>query len=325
MFDHGEMMPSEKSTPSKKSKSRMKKRSLRGAIGQSILKHFFQPGPLIVTAFVMALFVLIPFLPHLLPDLSAQAEYQFEMEQIQINAPNDWVPASLLDDVLREADLPATVSILERDLCRRVALAFESNPWVESVESVSITGKPGLQAVIHFRQPVAFVETPRGLYAVDHKGVLLPPQDFAISETDRLPRINNIRSQPTEIGKPWNDPIVISAAQLAVHLVPDGDMDQYWTRFGLAQILAPTITREGDEPIRLEELNFELSMNDGSHIVWGHPPGGDSLEPTIEQKLERMEYLANSDRLDASGGPYRIDIRLFDSISLEPMNNRSMR
>lgn len=287
--------------------------------GSSRLRRwFFRPGTLIAASFLASLIVLAPFIPHLLPRLSEQPEYQLSLDQIQVNVPPDWVPSTLTEEVLKGAPLPATVSVLDGDLCRRIGTAFESHPWVAEVRSVQLTGEPAIRVVLEYRVPIAFVETPRGFYPVDVHGVLLPPVDFSLNDTDRLPRIQGVNSVPSGIaGMVWQDVVVRSAARLAAILAPDQDMNRYWRRFGLRAIVAPPVDPATVSP---RELTFELVTDGGSRIIWGKPPGADDLEPTAEQKIGRLEqYLSRFGDFDSPDGPYRIDIRLFDAISLEPL------
>ncbi len=279
---------------------------------------FFRPTPLIITAFLISVVVLVPYLPHLLPDLAGLEEYQFEMEQIEVNEPHGWVPTHLVDDILIQSDLPQQVSLLQPGLCRDVAVVFSKNPWVRSVQSVRLTQKPAVRAHLEYRQPVALVETSEGMLPVDIEGVLLPASDFTVDDIDRLPHITNVPSAPEgSVGQPWGGILVASGAKIAAALTPQHNMKKYWNRFELTSVVVPTVS---DGVVTADELTFELATSGGSRVVWGKPPGADDLEPTVEQKIGRMEqYLTRYGKFDEPDGPYRIDIRLFDAISLIPL------
>jgi hypothetical protein len=314
-----------KVTPAnKKSKpkpgNREKPVSDESARGAALLLWFFRPGRLIAAAFVASAIVLSPYVPYLLPDLTSHSEYQFPLDQVQVNPPHRWVPATLLDEVLEQSGLPRSVSLLEGDVARDVAAAFAAHPWVRRVESVRITNEPGMRIVMEYRTPVAFVRTQHGFYPVDEEAILLPPVDFSLSDTRRLPVIRNVATLPRgEAGHRWEDTVVLSAARLAAVLAPEQDMDRYWRRFKLTAIVAPDIEAE---TAAMENLTFELETEGGSRIVWGRPPGADQLEPTVEQKLGRLEqYFSRFGDFNAPNGPYRIDIRLFDAISLQPLES----
>ena len=310
-----------KSKQSKKAKQSKPSKQTVPSVGVRFRNWFFRPAILIVASFLAGVIVLAPFIPYLLPDLSGLPEYQFSMEEIQVNAPNEWIPPTLLDDVLQESRLPATVSLLERDLCRQVAVAFAAHPWVRNVESVHVTGDPALWAVIDYRRPVAFIESEQGLFPVDQDGVLLPSADFSISDMDRLPHITNVQTTPHEVGEPWGDVVVASAAVLAEALCPQGDLDRFWHRYGLQSIIVPNAPQEdaNDAPLSPGDLTFELNTTNGNRIVWGNPPGADELEQTVEQKLERLEFLSQVGELRRPDGPFRIDIRPFEEITYQPL------
>lgn len=281
---------------------------------------FFRPTPLIVTAITISIVVMLPYLPHLLPDLTQLDEYQFEMSQLELNRPSGWVPETVFEDVLEEARLPQRVSLLQPHLCHDIAKSFDQHPWVKEAKLVQLTGVSRIQVLLEYRLPVAFVRTGEGLFPVDIEGTVLPAADFTIDDVNRLPHILEVQSMPQgTAGEPWGDVVVEAAAKIAAALTPDQDMERYWNRFELVGIVAPELTDVLPGP---EEMRFELSTVGGSRIIWGKPPGVDDLEPSVEQKIGRMEqYLSRFGKFDEPNGPYRIDIRLFDAISLEPLNS----
>lgn len=290
----------------------------------AVRSWFFRPAPLIVTAFLTCIGVLVPYIPHLLPDLTQLDEYQFELDRVAVNPPHDWVPGDFIDDVLLQSGLPQKVSLLQTGLCGEVARAFAQHPWIQEAKQVRLTSDRSIQAHLVYRCPVAFVETKEGLLPIDLDGVLLPAADFALEDIDRLPHILNVSSLPkNSIGEPWGDIVVLSAAKIAAALTPNQNLEKYWNRFELIGIVAPEVTTVLPTS---DDLKFELATRGGSRIIWGKPPGADDLEPTVEQKIGRMEqYLSRFGKFDEPNGPYRIDIRLFDSISLEPLQMRQYR
>ncbi|WP_437203199.1 cell division protein FtsQ/DivIB [Planctomicrobium sp. SH664] len=287
----------------------------------SFLRNWlFRPGTLIIAAFFTAIVVLVPYLPWLLPNLVEQPEYQFTLDRIEINAPTAWVPSTIAEQVREGANLPETVSLLEPRLCQEVAEAWSKHPWIQSVKSVQITNAPGLRIEVEYRQPVAFVATDKGLYPVDREGILLPPSDFKIGETGRLPLIRGITTQPqSAAGFPWGDNAVRAGAQLAAILAPEQDLEKYWNRFHCKAILVSAANRFATP----EQLNLEIETVGGSRIIWGRPPGADALEPTVDQKLLRLQQcLSRIGSFETPGRPYRVDIRQFDAIGLEPIQGQ---
>jgi hypothetical protein len=123
-------------------------------------------------------------------------------------------------------------------------------------------------------------------------------------------------------GQNWGDAVVAAAARLASVLAPEQNLEPHWKRFGFVAILAPSAETKTSGP---ESLTFEILTRGGSRIVWGKAPGADALEPNIEQKLARLDYLLRFGALDGAQGPRRVDIRLFDGISLQPLNAARVR
>ena len=288
-----------------------------------VRRQVFRPVPLMVSAVIVTAIVLAPYLPWLIPQLENRPEYQFDMADLEITPPHRWVPRTILDEVLEKEGLPETVSLLDEDLCRRVATAWERHPWIEQVKSVRITRDRTLRADLAYRVPVAFVEVPNGLYPIDSHGVLLPPVDFSMSDANRLPHLRGVQTQPAgAAGTAWGDPVVEAAAELAALLAPEQNLETYWHRYGLTAILAP---QNLSQPVREEALVFEILTRDGSRIIWGRPPGFDSLEQPPREKLARLELLHSLGKLNSADGPQWIDIRYFEDISLEPMQRRVLR
>jgi len=282
-----------------------------------MLVWWVRPSRSIPLAAAIFVFFVVPVLGSLLPKLEDREEYQFPVSAVEVNEPHAWAPKTLLSDVFVDDGFPETVSLLDPELAKRVAQAFEKNPWVERVNSVTISGQPAIRTIVTYRQPVALIRLGDQHLPIDRNGVLLPAEDFSISDQERLPIIENVQTKPDRPGKRWPDGVVVAAAQLATQLCPDQNMDPYWRTFQLRSIIAPS-RGDQDVPLPMEEIRFELATTNGSRIVWGRPPGADHLEPTVEQKIGRLrQYLTRFGSFDKPDGPYRIDIRLFDAIALE--------
>lgn len=256
---------------------------------------------------------LYPSLRAWLPDLDSQPEYRFRTSDLRTNAPHRWVPANLTERVLSDAGVPEEVSLLDESLAPRIAAAFAAQPWVAGVETVRISRHHGIEVRLTYRVPVLMVETQGGggMYPVDRDGILLPPADFTPDDIAEFPKLRGIESPPTGgSGSAWGNPVVLAGARLAEVLTPDGDLERYWRRFQLSAI----------EPAQEEAgvpVTFELATAAGSRIIWGRPPGEDELEPSVEQKLGRLEsYFAGQGGSDSPQSRRRIDIRHFDAIEV---------
>lgn len=279
-----------------------------------VRKTLFQPRVLIALALAMAALVLGPSLRDWLPVLDDLPEYRFAMERTRVTAPHRWAPRDLVRQLVEDDKLPPEVSLLQGGLAEEVASALAGHPWVKQVVAVRVS-RSGVTAELEYRIPVLMVEARAGMYPVDRDGTLLPPLDFAASDVRRFPVVRNIRTLPAgPAGASWGDPVVLGAARLADVLAPDQDLSLYWERFQLESIEAPQRTTA---EVALQDLCFELLTRGKSRIVWGRPPGADDLEPTVAQKLGRLEsYLSSHGSFESPRGPNRIDIRQFDTIEV---------
>ena len=282
-----------------------------------------RPRVLFALAAVLFLAVLAPYAPQMVPDLRQDPAYRFDARGVVIPPGPKWVPADLVEKSL-ETEQDPLLTLLEPDLPREVAGRLQRHPWVAGVSRVAARRDGTIQVDMTYRTPVAMVDTPKGSYPVDAEGVLLPPADFTPQDADLFPHVENVRTDPPALpGTAWNDPVVRGGAKIAARLVPDGDHERYWKRFGLARIVGPANIHPS---AGIDEISFEIVTVSGSTIAWGKAPGSDALEPTVEQKIGRLQhYLTTYGGFDKPQGPYRIDIRGFDAISLYPLDGQLYR
>lgn len=287
-----------------------------------IAKAIFRPRQLALVALTICLPFAGPLLQRWLPDLSGEGDYRFEVSQIAINEPPHWVPHNLVEQVVLRAKLPPSVSLLDESLTERIALAFAGHPWVAEVVQVRKSSFPARVDVrLKYREPVALVEKRTGFYPVNEEGILLPPEDFSLAETAGYLKITGVRSSPfSEPGKPWNDPLVESAARLASVLKHD------WKSLDLKAIEVPP---RSESEIDLETAIFSLISRGGSKIVWGKAPDLASSEELDDRgKLEQLRrYFADYGNFELPSGPYEIDIRYDNQISRQklPLSREARR
>jgi len=279
-----------------------------------IARQLYRPVTLGTAAIVVLAGIFLPRLAKLLPDLSQRDEYLVAASEIAITQPPHWVPHNLAAQVVENAGLPARLSLLDNNLVGDIAEAFQLNPWVEEVVSVSKSFPAKVSVVLSYRQPVAMVEVRQGQYPVDRHGVVLPTQDFSVADTRSYPVISGIVSTPQgPAGTQWGDNVVAEAAELAAELGP------YWKKLGLVSIVAPR-SAEGHD--KIDEGVYALLAKGGSRIIWGHAPGTDHPgELSTKQKIGRLEeYVAKFGGFDRPQGPYQIDIRHWRDISRTPLS-----
>ncbi len=277
-------------------------------------RQFYRPLTLVTAAIVVLAGLFLPRLQKYLPDLSKRSEYLLPAGDIEITQPPHWVPRDLVRQVVENANLPEQLPLLDDNLVQDVAEAFRLNPWVDEVVSVKKSYPAKVCVELNYRRPVAMVEVKQGQYPIDEHGVVLPPQDFSVSDTRTYPTITGVVSTPQgPAGTAWGDKVVEDAATLAAELGP------HWKKLGLAAIVCPA--GSSDHP-KIDEGVFTLLAKGGSKVLWGHAPGTDHPgELSTKQKLGRLEdYVKRFGGFDRPNGPYQIDIRHWRDISRTPLS-----
>ena len=303
-----------------------------------------QPRILGTIALAGLFVVIIPAIPAIWPAVGQRAKFQMSADRIDLMASKSteqagqdrtahpvttrWKPHEIIQQVAEKHPEWQGRSLLDSSLVSDLAQAFSKYPWIASVDRVEKTRQGRILIEITYRTPAAVVETQRGLSVVDAAGNLLP-NDLLTEDYEQLPHLKRIRSIPNgPVGSPWGDPLVAAGAKLCAALMPKGTIDSHWKRYALEAVVAPlpsreTVANESIPPV------FELLTQGGHRIIWGHAPGDDSLEPSVEQKLGRLDsYIQQHHSLDLPADTLEIDIRKFDSIlriTTKPENAESSR
>lgn len=270
------------------------------------------------------------------PMVRDRPEYQASLADLWITKPPPWVERDMLREVQQQAGLPATFSLLQGDVARRLAEAFAEHPWVERVEQVRIRRGGAIAVQLRYRRPVAMVQTPGHLLPVDAQGTLLPAEDFTDQEASELPLIRGVHTSPLcQVGERWDDPLVVGAAKIAEVLRP------HWVQLDLQALegvfwslaAAPDAADGSDEAsfdaspeqpqgagADASNGTFYLLSRGGTRVVWGRPPDTDHPgEIPASDKIARLQkYVADHGSLDAPNGPYELDIRHWKNLSRRP-------
>lgn len=306
-----------------------------------LLNWSLQPRILGTVVLAGLFVVIIPAIPTLWPSVSQRAKFKMSPDRIDITTTEPggqptadqtahrvttrWKPHEIVQQVALQYPQWKDRSLLDTTLVAELAQAFAQHPWIASVDRVEKTRQGRIIIQVTYRTPAAVVETHRGLSVVDASGNLLP-NDLLTKDYDQLPHLRGIQSIPNgPAGTPWGDPLVVAGAKLCQALMPQGTIDSHWSRYGLDAVIAPIPNRDTAD-IHSEPPVFELRTQGGRRIVWGHPPGEDSLEPTASQKLDRLdEYIRQKSSLELPEGTY-IELRDFTSIHVyaEERNDREV-
>ncbi len=302
--------------------------------------HWSLQPRILGTVVLAGLFVVvIPALPSLWPTISQRDRFKLSVDAIELTAASNWAPHDVAQRVAADHHLEwSERSLLDKSLVADLAAAFATHPWIEKVDRVEKTRQGRVVVQVTYRTPVAMVETIRGLQPVDAHGYLLPPSDFSTAESDQLPRLRDIKSLPNgKAGQLWGDPIVAAGAKLCSELlVQKGTLDSYWTRFGLEAVIAPpppsTVPTDIPVPLVFQLLTKKKGPphpREGRLIIWGRAPGDDALEPTVAQKIGRLEeYVKLLKSLELPEDGLVLDLRPFSAIrriSREELNHEILR
>ncbi|MEZ6064803.1 MAG: hypothetical protein R3B90_03635 [Planctomycetaceae bacterium] len=279
------------------------------------LRTLYQPAYLLPLSVALGSVLLWPYLAAWAPKIEGQAEYRLSIEQVHLPEGHAWLPADIAQRVVARVvtAVDHEPSLLDRNLAREVAAAIEAEPWVAEVRRVSINRDRTITIDVDYRRPVALVECPHGVVPVDATGCVLPLNDIPLSSVVELPVVRTAEHGPRGLpGETWGDDRVVSAARLAeVMLQVDSTHSNQtrWQWLGLREIRLPFASREQ------ATAPFELVTTGGSRLLWGTPPGTDSLEPSTDIKLARLEfYLQQCGGFEKEGRPCRVDIRDIDAI-----------
>ena len=240
--------------------------------------------------------------------------HQLLPENVRIPPAPPWIRSDIKAEVFRDGSL-ADASALETDLTPRIAHAFEMHPWVATVTRVSKQAPANVVVDLAYRQPIAWVEVPEGMFGqqgqaalpIDSQTVLLPQADFTPDDLGLFIRINieNL-SMCGPTGTPWGDPRVAGAAAIATAL------GEQWRELGLSEIKA---LADYSRPNAPATTRYELFTPGEKRLIWGSAPGceppGES-PPATKVRLLR-EYVQQHGRLD-EGSVLGLDLRNPESI-----------
>jgi hypothetical protein len=281
----------------------------KASFAETFRRTLFQPGTLVLMAMFVTAAWFAPRLVQTVPDLHLKPEYQLATTKIRITQAPHWVPSDLVAQVVKKADLPEELSLLNDGVVEDIAHAFGEHPWVAEVISVRKSLPAAIDVQLSYRRPVAMVQVKQGMYPVDAEGILLPPKDFSVADAKEYPVILDVRSTPQgPAGKSWGDITVTGAARLADMLAP------HWKKFELTGIVVPKVTKARST---IDDGVYVLNTAVGSRITWGRAPGSQHPgELSVEQKIGRLEkYVKDYGGFEKPHGPYEIDIRNWKSIS----------
>ena len=148
------------------------------------------------------------------------------------------------------------------------------------------------------------VDLPGGVYPVDAASVVLPRDDFSVSEARRYPRLSGITTVPAGlVGTPWGDLQVAGGAEVANLLASS------WDELKLHYI---NVVDAGGGDFTYEVFVRPTEQQQSpTRIVWGHRPGHEpSGEAAAADKLARLkQYAVAHGSLAGDGEGQDLDLR----------------
>ena len=191
--------------------------------------------------------------------------------------------------------LGKSYSILEKDLAKRVAQAYEQSPWVRHVRVVNKEFPNRLRIQLELRKPFAAIELAGRPVLVDQEGVVLDPKIFHMPANGmgQPPvKLAYLAPQP-QIGAAWKqaDTGVAMALEMLEYMAEKKEVFQ---RLG---VRAVEVRREGLLPGQRRDL-VVLKTVSGADIWWGGSPynqvAGASAEVAPGVKLRRLDAVLNN-------------------------------
>jgi hypothetical protein len=144
--------------------------------------------------------------------VAAKERYAVRVADLRVNTPPQTDVAKFLTEVKLLGRLPDTVQAVDPGLPGQLGEAFRLHPWVEDVTAVAVEPDGGVRVEVKFRSPALAVRWSATTRAVTATGVLLPVG----TPTTGLPLLVNDRTvKDAADGRPWPEPDVIRAAELA--------------------------------------------------------------------------------------------------------------
>jgi hypothetical protein len=262
---------------------------------------------------VLALLVGLGFAAHFVwqryaPTVARHPQYRLTADDIHVTPPPPWIRSDVKSEVLRDAGLSGTLSVLDDwdALAERVRDAFEMHPWIESVERIARRLPSSLDVELKYRRPVAAVESiePNGVtfLPIDAHAIRLPDADLTDTERRYLPRISGVTGRPL-VGDAWEDPRVVGGARLAAALA------DVWQQLRLVEITSPPQPQVRNDA---RIYTFEIITSGGTRIVWGATTGQEQAvgESPFDAKRRRLlDFASQHGKLESIDGPAIVDVR----------------
>jgi hypothetical protein len=244
-------------------------------------------------------------------DVRVAPGYVMTSESLRLVKYPRWMtPAILaeLDVSLLDPSFPQRFSLLDADVCAKIAAAYEKCPWIEKVERIVKhdprvnPNRPPLEVTLRFRRPLAFVQDRDGFILMDSRGLRLPG---VYSEprlgAEKFLVVTGVSASPPEPGQVWNEPAVQAALKVA---------DAVEDRREAYKLVTIDLSNFGH---RRDTRDTEIAIWTAAdtRIKWGRAPSADAVilqEKTPDEKVAYLDYVYKTLKGQVDGQLSYIDI-----------------
>ena len=218
-------------------------------------------------------------------------QYQMTLQSLYLVKFPPWMTESIraeLDVRRLDPTFPAEFSLLDDDVCDRMAAAYSRCLWVERVERVvrrdprSDPARPPLEVCLKFRRPLAFVQVQEGFCLVDEQGVRLP----GLYGEPRLGAstfiaITGVPWMAPPPGQVWNEPSLAAGLKVAAAVEP---------RRQAFHLVSIDMSNYGYKKDR-RDTEIALLTAAETRIKWGKAPTPEAELLQEKSPVEKVAYL----------------------------------
>lgn len=244
-------------------------------------------------------------------DIRAAPGYVMTSDSLRLVTYPRWMTPAILAELdvgLLDPSFPQRFSLLDTDVCPKIAAAYEKCPWIEKVERIVKHDprvdpkRPPLEVFLRFRRPLAFVQQRDGFILMDEHAMRLPgvyaePRLGA----ERYLVVTGISASPPEAGQEWNEPAVQAALKVAAAV---GDRRE---AFRLATVDMSNFGGRRDP----RDTEIAIWTASDTRIKWGRAPSAEAVvlqEKTPDEKVAYLDYVYKTLKGQVDGQLSYIDI-----------------
>ena len=237
--------------------------------------------------------------------------YRMTSQSLYLEKSPPWMTEAIRAELdVRRLDpaFPAQFSLLDDDVCDRMAAAYERCLWVERVERIvrrdprADPTRPPLEIDLKFRRPLAFVQVQDGFCLVDEHGVRLPGlyREPHLGASTFL-AVTGVPWAAPQPGQTWTDPALAAALKVAAAVEP---------RRQTFRLVSVDVSNFGYKRDR-RDTEIALWTASETRIKWGKAPSPEAellQEKTPVEKVAYLDYVYKSLHGQVDGVLSYIDI-----------------